>query len=224
MSQTLSANDFIAMLRGAGATIREHAAELTRLDSLTGDGDHGTAMLRAMDAVEQAIAEHADAGPGTMLTKAGWAVMSAAGGSTGPLLGSFLMGMGATLTGNRPFDGPVVAAALRGGINQMHKQSKAQIGDRTMMDALLPAAAAMDAAAPDASPADLLKLAAAAAAAGAAATRGMHAKFGRARNLGDRVLGHADPGATSMALILAGFRDGVSPAAIGGALPVNRED
>lgn len=207
MSQTIFADDLIAMLRGASAKIREHVDQLTRLDSATGDGDHGTAMLRAMDAVEQSIQMHADAGPKEVFAKAGWAVMSAAGGSTGPLLGSFFLGMGAGLDDTNQLDAPALAAVLRRGIQQMHKHSKAQIGDRTMMDALLPAAAALNEAAPDTSPAALLKLAAAAAAQGAEATQGMPAKFGRARNLGERVFGHADPGATSMALILAGFSE-----------------
>jgi dihydroxyacetone kinase-like protein len=167
-------------------------------------------MLRAMDAVEQAIEAHADAGPKEVLAKAGWAVMTSAGGSTGPLLGSFLLGMATGLSEANGLDGPAVASMLRGGIAHMHQQSKAQVGDRTMMDALLPAAAAMDGAASGTPPAELLQRAAGAAAAGAEATRNLRAKFGRARNLGERVLGHADPGATSMALILAGFAEALT--------------
>jgi dihydroxyacetone kinase-like protein len=209
MSATIPAGDLVAMLCVAARKIRDNVDLLTKLDSVTGDGDHGTAMLRSMESVEQAAEEHAAAGPKEVLSKAGWAVMSSAGGSTGPLLGSLLMGMAAGVDDAEELDGPALAKVIRSGIDQMHKHSKAQIGDKTMMDALLPAAAALDEAPADTTPAGLLQAAAEAAAKGVEATKDMLAKFGRARNLGERVLGHADPGATSMSLILAGFAEAV---------------
>lgn len=210
MSDTIPTSALVAMLKTAGVRIHENVGLLTKLDSVTGDGDHGTAMQRSIEAVEKALQEHAEAGPKEAVSKAGWAVMSAAGGSTGPLLGSFLMGLAGAVPGDDALDSPALSAMIRAGISQMHKHSKAQVGDKTMMDALLPAADALEANEVTAAPGELLKLAAEAAAKGAEATKDMTAKFGRARNLGDRVLGHADPGATSMALILAGFADAVA--------------
>ena len=205
MRDTISPGEIPSMLRGAAAEIRARHELLTELDSVTGDGDHGTAMLRAMDAVEQSLDAHPGASPTELLSKAGWAVMSAAGGSTGPLLGTFFTGMSQNLDQTETLDSPALSAMIRGGIAAMQKHSKAQVGDKTMMDALLPAAESLEQNANSQPPAGLLRLAAEAAAAGAGKTRDMQAKFGRARNLGARVLGHADPGATSMSLILAGF-------------------
>ncbi len=210
MSKTIQPGDFIRMLRGAAAKIRANHDRLSKLDSAIGDGDHGIAMLRAMEAVERAIEEYSCAGPKEVLAKAGWAVMSAAGGSTGPLLGSFLMGLGAGLGEAVELDSPALAAVVQRGIGQMHSHSKAQAGDKTMMDALLPAAAALAGATAEMAPAELLTRAAEAAARGAESTKDMPAKFGRARHLGPRALGHADPGATSMALLLAGFAEGLA--------------
>ncbi len=209
MKETLGPDEIVAMLRGAAAKIRDGHAILTELDSATGDGDHGAAMLRAMDALEQAVNQNAEAGLKEQLKKAGWAIMSTAGGSTGPLLGSFFTGMSHDLDEPAKFDAPALSALIRNGVSAMHKHSKAQAGDRTMMDALLPAAETLAQHETAKPPAELLQLAASAARTGADRTREMRAKFGRARNLGDRVLGHADPGATSMALILEGFAEGL---------------
>ncbi len=205
MSDTIPTSALVDMLKAASARIHENVDLLTKLDSVTGDGDHGTAMQRSIEAVEKALEEHAAAGPKEAVSKAGWAVMSAAGGSTGPLLGSLLMGLGGAIPGGDTLDSPALSGVIRAGISQMHKHSKAQVGDKTMMDALLPAADALEASETTAAPAEMLRLAAEAAAKGTEATKDMTAKFGRARNLGDRVLGHADPGATSMSLIIAGF-------------------
>jgi dihydroxyacetone kinase-like protein len=205
MNDTVSTREVAAMLRAAADRIRANHELLTELDSVTGDGDHGTAMLRSVDALEQTMDAMPDAAMSEVLNKVGWAVMSAAGGSTGPLLGTFFIGMGAGLGEAVELDGAAVATMLRRGIGEMRKHTQAGIGDKTMMDALLPADEVFAKHGDECAPAEVLRRAAAAAAAGAEATRDMRAKFGRARNLGDRVLGHADPGATSMSLILAGF-------------------
>ena len=210
MSDTIPTSALVAMLQAASAKIHDNVDLLTKLDSVTGDGDHGTAMQRSIEAVDKALDEHAEAGPKDAIGKAGWAVMSAAGGSTGPLLGSFLMGLSAAVPGDETLDAPALSSVIRAAIAAMHKHSKAQVGDKTMMDALLPAADALEANEASATPAAMLQLAAEAAAKGAEATKDMTAKFGRARNLGDRVLGHADPGATSMSLIIAGFAEAVN--------------
>jgi dihydroxyacetone kinase-like protein len=104
-----------------------------------------------------------------------------------------------------------LAAMFRAGLDGMSEQSKANVGDKTMMDAIMPAVDAMEAAAGEGkSIVDMFADAAKAAADGAEATKGMQAKFGRARNLGERTIGHKDPGATSMSLIFQSFADSIS--------------
>lgn len=210
MKDTINPGQVTAMLRAAIGQIRAHHQLLTDLDSVTGDGDHGTAMLRSMDALEQTMDAMPEAEVKEVLAKSGWAVMSAAGGSTGPLLGTFFIGMGAGLGEAGQLDGAAVSAMIRRGVTEMQRHTQAQIGDKTMMDALLPAVATLEQHGDSTPPGRLLQLAAESAALGAEQTKDMLAKFGRARNLGDRVLGHADPGATSMALILAGCAEALN--------------
>ena len=195
------------MIRRAASDIRAAADELSRLDSATGDGDHGSAMLRSMDAAEKALAEAGEsASPKDVLFQAGWAVMSAAGGATGPLLGSLLMGLSEGFGDNPRLDAAGTASAFEAALANVRKQTKAQPGDKTMMDALVPAVTAIReaAGAGESIPAALAQ-AAEAAAKGAESTVTMQARFGRARNLGERSIGSIDAGARSMALLLASF-------------------
>jgi phosphoenolpyruvate---glycerone phosphotransferase subunit DhaL len=135
--------------------------------------------------------------------------MSCDGGSTGPLLGSFFMGMGEGANGRGELDCAGLVSVFEAGLVKLQKQSRAQVGDKTMMDAFLPALAALKSADSVLGIKAALTKAAEAAAIGAETTRNMKAKFGRARNLGDRVLGHADPGAVSVSLIFKGFSEGI---------------
>lgn len=209
MSETLDTARFRSMLEAAAAQIRAHHDMLSRLDSAVGDGDHGTTILRAMEAVTQTFATGAQVNLKTLLANAGWAVMSCDGGSTGPLLGSFFLGMSEAAPSARELDAAELVSLFESGVAKMQKQSRAQIGDKTMMDAILPALAALRSTDPGKGTRSALAKAAQAAAAGAEATKVMRAKFGRARNLGDRVLGHADPGAVSISLIFKGFSEGI---------------
>ncbi len=195
------------MIRRAASEIRAAVDELSRLDSATGDGDHGSAMLRSMAAAEKAVAETGQAAsPKDLLFQAGWAVMSEAGGATGPLLGSLLMGLSEGFGDRTQLDAPGTAAAFEAALASVRKQTKAQPGDKTMMDALIPAVTAMRQAADAGAtiPAALAK-AAEAAAKGAESTKAMQARFGRARNLGERSIGSIDAGAKSMSILLAAF-------------------
>lgn len=205
MSNAISDKEIIKMILGAVAKIRENHEILSKLDSATGDGDHGTTMLRSMKAVEETINGNPDEKIKELLYKIGWEIMSADGGSTGPLLGSFFMGVSEGVDEASDLDSSAVAEMIIAGANKMHKQSRAQIGDKTMMDAMLPAVDVLKAAEKSATVSEILKQAAKAASDGAEATKDMKAKFGRARNLGDRVLGHKDPGAASISLIFQGF-------------------
>ena len=199
--EKLALSDFVLMWEHALESIRERAGEFSRLDALTGDGDHGTAMVQALSsAVEEAR-------KGTeyraMLNDMGFAVMMHTSGSTGTLMGGFLLGMSENAEGTE-LDSSQVRQMFKGGLEGVQKQTKAGSGDKTMMDTLIPAVGAML----ESETADIRRLfsvAAEAAATGAAATVAMKANFGRARNYGERSVGHADPGALSWACMFEAF-------------------
>ena len=208
MSETIGLPQLRAMLNAATDNIRANHEMLSRLDSATGDGDHGTTILRTMEAVAAALnSEETDLKK--LLSKVAWDVMGCDGGSTGPLLGSFFSGMSDAVAGKTELDFASVVAMFEGGINKLARQSKAKVGDKTMMDAFLPALDALKASNPDAGIRAALQQAAEAAAKGAEETKNYRAKFGRARNLGDRVLGHADPGSVSVSPLFKGFAEGL---------------
>jgi phosphoenolpyruvate---glycerone phosphotransferase subunit DhaL len=210
MSDTIEDKDVIKMMLGAVERIRENHGILSKLDAATGDGDHGTTMLRSVKAVEDVVNANPDENLKTILYEMGWGIMSADGGSTGPLLGSFFMGMSEQVDGLAIFDAQAVAAMIIAGAEKMHKQSRANVGDKTMMDAMLPAIDVLKTSDQQASVQGMLQTAAKAANEGSEATKSMKAKFGRARNLGDRVLGHQDPGSLSIALMFQGFYEGLA--------------
>jgi len=210
MSALIGSREFVAMLAAAVARVREGSDYLSQLDAAGGDGDHGTTMRRAMGEIERTLADHPQAGLRDLIAQVGWALLSIDGGATGPLLGSFFLGM-ADEVGERPaLDTKGLAGAFEAGGARVRKQSKAQAGDKTMLDALLPALTALRAAADAGKDSDqALQEAAEAAARGAEATRDWVPRFGKARFAGERTRGHPDPGATSLAMIFAGFAAGV---------------
>lgn len=208
MAERITVEIMADMLRGAVSEIRENHELLGRLDSVGGDGDHGTTMLRAMGAVEKAVGA-AGGGLKALLYDVGWAVLGADGGSTGPLFGMLFMGMSDALGEEEGLDPALLAGVFRAGLDSVRAQTKAQPGDKTMIDALVPAVEALRAAAEDgAGTAEMLRLAAEAARAGAEATSAMQARFGRARNIKEQSIGTQDPGATSVSLIFKGFLKG----------------
>ena len=199
-----------AMLRGAAAEIRAHHELLGRLDSVGGDGDHGTTMVRAMAILEKAVDGSDGKDLKTLLYDVGWGIMGVDGGATGPLLGMFFMGMSEVAEGRDALDATGLADAFAGGIAGVLAQTKALPGDKTMVDALTPAVnAAQDTAETGGDVPAVLRAAADAAAAGAAATKDMQARFGRARNIKELSIGTPDAGATSVSFIFAGFLKGV---------------
>jgi phosphoenolpyruvate---glycerone phosphotransferase subunit DhaL len=132
------------------------------------------------------------------------------GGSTSPLLGSFFTGMSEAVGNQQAADLPSVAAMFEAGLAKLRNQTPAQVGDKTMLDALVPAVETLRRASEQGlGIRDAFAQAAQSAAQGAEATTTLQARFGRARNLGARTIGHVDPGATSIALLFAGFRDGL---------------
>ncbi len=209
MTAKLGHTEVARMLNGAVAQIRQNHEALSRLDSAVGDGDHGTTILRVMEAVAKNATEPAAAGFSEFFSKIAWAVMSCDGGSTGPLLGAFFLGLSDASAGKTEFTAEEWVATLAAGIRRLHQQSRANLGDKTMMDAFLPALDVLQTVDLSQGLQALLAKAAEAAARGAESTQQMKARFGRARNLGDRVIGHRDPGAVSGSLILKGISETV---------------
>ena len=210
MARTMGSADILRMIQGGLDEVRANHEELSRLDAATGDGDHGSAMLRAVGAAEKAMQDNPDAAAAKVFQAMAWAMMESAGGAPGPLFGSFFMGMGSAV-GDDDLDCAAVATMFEAGLAKLQKQTKAQPGEKTMIDALVPAIEAVRAAAGAAEDIKAaLAGAADAAAKGAEATADMLAKHGKARNMGERTIGHVDPGATSVACMFRGFSQAVT--------------
>jgi dihydroxyacetone kinase-like protein len=179
--------------------IAEHRQELVALDRAIGDADHGTNMDRGMQkAVEKLEATEGD-DIGALLKVVGMALVSSVGGAAGPLYGTLFLQMGAATAGRGELDLDGWTAALEAGVNGVQKRGKAEPGDKTMLDALLPAVAALQS---GGELADALRRSAEAAAEGMRQTIPLEARKGRASYLGPRSVGHQDPGATSSHLLI----------------------
>jgi dihydroxyacetone kinase-like protein len=203
MKKILTIDDFKAMLAHALVQIREREDEFSQLDAVIGDGDHGTAVVTAFSTAVDAAEKGDDFK--AMLNNAGFDIMLQTGGSTSTLLGAFFLGMSDSASG-KELDAAGVKALFAGGLANVARQTKATKGDKTMMDALIPAVEAMQTS-ESTDIATLFSVAAAAAVEGAAATANMKANFGRARNYGDRSIGTIDCGAASWAAMFAAFSD-----------------
>ncbi len=202
MSITSTAvRDFI---RAYAAQIAEHKAELVKLDTAIGDGDHGTNMDRGMRKVVERIDGVEGEDIGALLKAVGMALVSSVGGAAGPLYGTLFLEMGKASAGRDELDLAGWTAALEAGVKGVQARGKAEPGDKTMVDALLPAVAALRAAADDGAELDdALQRSAEAAEEGMRATVPLEARKGRASYLGPRSAGHQDPGATSSHILLA---------------------
>jgi dihydroxyacetone kinase-like protein len=195
----------------AGEEIRAQSDYLTQLDAAIGDGDHGTNMRRGFEAVGKALAGQGETPPGRLLIVAGKTLVATVGGASGPLWGSALRRAGRALGDSETFDGKQLALALDAAIDGVVELGAAAPGDKTMVDALVPAARtlhdALDAGRPLP---EAAQAAADAAREGAEATVPMQARKGRASYLGERSIGHQDPGATSTAIIIAALSRAVA--------------
>jgi len=199
----LTIEAFCMMLQKALIRIKEREDEFSKLDALTGDGDHGTAIVTAFSAAVKVAENGTDFK--TMLNDMGFAVMMETSGSTSTLLGAFFLGMSDAVSGTE-LNADNVKALFAGGLANLRKQTKAEIGDKTMMDALIPAVKAIEACESD-EIGDLLSAAADAAQKGAEATIDKVAKFGRARNYGERSKGFMDSGAASWSAMFSAFAE-----------------
>lgn len=194
-----------AWLRAFARLVAEHEDELSRLDAAIGDADHGTNMNRGLTATTAALDELAagESPPaaGPLLTKVGMTLISTVGGASGPLFGTFFLRMGTALGDQKTPAVQTLAAALRAGLAGVVQRGKAEAGDKTMYDALAPAVEALEAALTAGEPlAGALAVASKAADDGCAATIPLVARKGRASYLGERSVGHQDPGATTVSL------------------------
>ena len=198
----LSIETFKTMIAAAGADIRAEEKTFSELDAAAGgDGDHGTAIVTAFNAMQKAGGADFK-GYIKALTDA---LQNEACGSTSTLFGAWLQGMSdATPEGASELDAAALAAVFKGGLEEIGFTTKARVGDKTLMDALIPATEALVAAQGEGIAA-MLQKAAAAAAKGSEATCAMRARFGRAKNLGERSIGPRDAGSASMACIFNAF-------------------
>ena len=199
----LTIEAFKGMLNNALTHIKAREDEFSKLDAVIGDGDHGQAIVTAFSVVVKGSEKGTEFK--SMLNDMGFGVMLETSGSTSTLLGAFFLGMSDNAAGTE-LDAEGVKKMFAGGLANVQKQTQAKPGDKTMMDALVPAIEAMQACASD-DIKEIMTAGANAALEGAKKTVEMKANFGRARNYGERSIGYADSGATSWSCMLASFAE-----------------
>jgi phosphoenolpyruvate---glycerone phosphotransferase subunit DhaL len=203
LTTSLGRQTVVSWLAECATTISDQRDYLVELDAAIGDGDHGTNLNRGFEAVRQLISNDSDSPPGHLLIAVGRTLVSTVGGASGPLWGSAFRQMGKRLGDSPVFDGPALAAGLEAGLTAIIELGAAELGDKTMVDSLQPAVIALrDGLAEGEDLATALNSAAQAAEQGMRATVALKARRGRASYLGERSIGHQDPGATSTAIII----------------------
>ncbi|WP_020657321.1 dihydroxyacetone kinase subunit DhaL [Amycolatopsis benzoatilytica] len=200
-----TAGGLAAALRAAAEVISEHRDELVELDRAIGDADHGENMKRGFTAIVSALDTAVPETPAAVAKLAATTLISKVGGAAGPLYGTAFLRASAKLGTAAEIDVPLLREALRAALEGVQARGKAVARDATMVDALLPAIAAADAT--DGTVADVLAAAADAADGGAESTVDLVPRKGRASYLGERAVGHMDPGARSTALLLRAFAE-----------------
>ncbi|HEU0087899.1 MAG TPA: dihydroxyacetone kinase subunit DhaL [Pseudonocardiaceae bacterium] len=204
MSHTVDVAALTRWIREFARVVAANKDLLTQLDSAIGDADHGVNMDRGMTAVVAALDGGLPASATALFKQVGMTLVSTVGGASGPLYGTLFLRMAAAAADRQDLDDPAFAIALRAGLDGVVQRGKAQVGDKTMVDALAPAVDGLDAAlAGGAGLDEALRVATDAAEAGRDATTALLARKGRASYLGERSIGHQDPGATSAALLVA---------------------
>ncbi|MEV6612408.1 dihydroxyacetone kinase subunit DhaL [Streptomyces sp. NPDC051051] len=194
----LDVDFFRRWMTATAASVDREAERLTALDSPIGDADHGSNLQRGFTAVVAALEKEPPAVPGAVLVLAGRRLISTVGGASGPLYGTLLRGTGKALGDAAEVSEEEFAQAFRAGVDAVMRLGGAAPGDATMIDALVPAVDALG---------DGFGAARAAAEQGALDTVPLQARKGRASYLGERSIGHQDPGATSSALLVAGLAE-----------------
>jgi len=204
MADSLGAVWAVDWLRRSADVVAANRVALSELDRAIGDGDHGENLDRGYQAIVEKLDAETPATPGAAFKLAAMTLMSKVGGAAGPLYGTAFLRMATTTGEAATLDAAALAGALAAARDGVVARGKAEVGDKTMIDAWTPAveAATSEADGPSASAGSVLAAAAAAAEAGAESTDPLIAHKGRASYLGERAIGHRDPGAASSALIL----------------------
>ncbi|MFD3306919.1 dihydroxyacetone kinase subunit DhaL [Streptomyces sp. NPDC058694] len=194
----LDADFFRRWMTATAASVDREAERLTALDSPIGDADHGSNLQRGFRAVAATLEKEAPQTPGAVLMLAGRQLISTVGGASGPLYGTLLRRTGKALGDAAEVDEQELTQALRTGVDAVMQLGGAAPGDKTMIDTLVPAVDALS---------ESFAAARSAAEEGALATTPLQARKGRASYLGERSIGHQDPGATSSALLIAALAE-----------------
>lgn len=199
----LSGQDCVALIVAMRDEIEANRDRLSVLDGKIGDGDHGVNLTTAVSQATRAVQQLSDPTPAQVMRTVGATLINEMGGAAGVIFGSFFRGGSRPIKGKKQLSLGEVAAFMEAGLAEVQKRGKAQPGDKTLVDALFPAVEVMKTAvSADIPLTEAMTQAAQAARVGAESTTNMVAKFGRAKFLGERALGHQDAGATSLALIL----------------------
>jgi len=207
----MDAATITSWMREIETSVRAERDHLVQLDAAIGDADHGINMNRGFEAVVQALNADAGSPPGRLLIIAGRTLVSTVGGASGPLWGSALRAGGRVLGDQTTFEAAQLAEVLAAALASVKDLGTAALGDKTMVDALEPAVETLKAQIADAVPLPkAVEAAAEAAEAGMRGTIPLQARKGRASYLGERSVGHQDPGATSTALIIRALQRAVS--------------
>ncbi len=203
---------FSRMLEESARLMLEEADALSEIDSKFGDGDHGITVTKIAKVIQQQVAAWDEGQPlKDFLEDLGMDVMAVRGGSAGPLYGTLVGGLGVELADNETVvTGDAARRMFAGCLSELRDITTAQVGDKTMMDAVVPAVEAAQACASD-DPADVFAAAADAAEAGAAASEQFASKFGRARSYGEQTIGTPDAGAVSTSLFFRGLANAARP-------------
>ncbi len=202
--RTIDAAALRAALARCRVVVERHAAYLTRLDTVLGDGDHGDNLVIGFRAVDALLAELPDETlPGELLRAVGHRLVAAVGGASGPLYGTAFLEAGARADDATTLDDAALVGMLRAAADGLARRGRCTVGDKTILDTLEPAAAALERAVGEGQPlAAAYVVAARAGRAGALSTRALVAHRGLALRLGERSAGHLDPGAVSCLLLL----------------------
>lgn len=196
------------MLLHAAEVLEQNADELSEIDSRFGDGDHGITIVKIARLIQERVPAWGNESIQTFLDDLGTATMEVKGGSAGPLYGTMIGGLGARLAPDEnELDADGAKRMLAGSLEEMQGISSAKVGDKTMMDALIPAVEAAQAAQGDAK--SIWEAAATAAEAGAKASEQFISKFGRARSYKEQTIGTPDAGAVSTSLFIRGMAEGI---------------
>jgi dihydroxyacetone kinase-like protein len=199
----LTTEQVFAWIQRIAELMRQNRDYLTQLDAAIGDADHGVNMDRGFQVAVQKLGNEPPNDIGAIFRTVGMALLSSVGGAAGPLYGTFFLELGKQLAGRTTVSAQEWATALRTAVATVAARGQAQVGDKTMIDALAPAVEELERAlAEGVSLAAAMQRAAVAAAEGMRATIPLQARRGRASYLGERSVGHQDPGATSSALLL----------------------